>query len=165
VRLRGLSALPAGTRIALRNERGRTVATAKVGRDGRFAATAPAPASARRARTAYTAVAGRIRSRTLRLVRATSLDGLTAKGSTVTVKGRVDLRRVGRRPSFVLTGGRGPAACGAGATRLAVQGRVAFNRRTGAYRLRVTVPAGAGRAVVRAAVRGKIRSASLFGLV
>ena len=165
VHLRGLSALPAGTRVVLSDERGRTVARARVARGGRFAATATAPATARRARTRYTAVAGRVRSRALALVRATTVDALTAKGSTVTVKGRVDLRRIGRRPGFVLTGGRGPAACGPGAARLAVKGRVAFNRRTGAYTLRVAVPAGTGPAVVRAAVRGKIRSASLFGLL
>ena len=90
---------------------------------------------------------------------------MTVKAGVVTVKGRVDVAQVGRRPVFTLTGGRGPAACGPRPVKLAVRGRVSFNRRTGAYTLRAKVPAGSGHVAVRAAVRGKIRSASLFGLV
>jgi len=72
------------------------------------------------------------------------------------------MARVGRRPRFEVRGGRGAAGCGRSAPRLKVTGSVRLDRRTGAYRLTVRVPRGAGHLVLRARSVGRLRSYSGF---
>jgi hypothetical protein len=82
----------AGRTVSLRlAATGKTVATAKVARDGSFSAFAPLPPKAIRSTNAarYQAVLGKEKSLDLKLARRMIMNSLTAKRGKVTISGRV----------------------------------------------------------------------------
>ncbi|MCW3016343.1 MAG: hypothetical protein JWO02_3435, partial [Solirubrobacterales bacterium] len=84
----------AGKTVSLRlAATGKTVATAKVAKDGSFSAFAPLPPKAIRATNAarYQAVLGKEKSLDLKLARRMIVSKLTASGGKVTIAGRVVL--------------------------------------------------------------------------
>jgi hypothetical protein len=94
--------------------------------------------------------------------RANVLSAVTVRGTTITLRGRVDVARLGTLRRVRAYGGAGAVACRRSAALRAV-GRTLVNRRTGAYTLRVRAPAGSGKLVLRTRAYGsKLTSRSSF---
>jgi hypothetical protein len=165
VSVAGLTRAAAGTAIAIADTAGRTVATTAAGADGRFTATFARPAGRAATTTRYRAVAGALRSRALKLVRANTLSSAQRSGRTLVLRGGVMTTKVGRHVSFQVRGGRGAKGCAGGGRRLTLSAPAQFDAATGRYVLRVRVPAGAGRIVLRTRASGTATSASLFVVV
>lgn len=163
VRVRGLTRYASGTTISIVDLSGRRVGQGRSTARGGFSAIVNAPrAASARLRGGYSAVVGTQRSPVVRLRRANVVTGVAVSGATVTIRGRVDLARLGSVKRVQALGGAGAAACTDSAQLRAV-GRVRVNRRTGAYALRVRAPAGTGRLVLRTRVFGtKLASRSSF---
>jgi hypothetical protein len=116
--------------------------------------------AARRDALGFRATAAGTRSSELMLRRANALTSVSRAGTTVTLRGRVALRRVGRVRAVEAFGGSGP--CPRTDAAFAAVGRATVNRRTGAYTLRVTAPVG-GRLLVRTRVTAsRVVSRSAF---
>ncbi|ADB51406.1 Ig-like domain repeat protein [Conexibacter woesei] len=163
VQVRGLTLYAPGTAVSIVDLSGRRVGQGTTDASGRFAAAVTAPRSASaRLRGGYRAVVGRTRSPAVRLRRANVVTGLSVSGSTITIRGRVDLARLGSVKRVRAYGGAGAAAC-TNSKLLRPIGKTLVNRRTGAYQLRVRAPAGTGRLVLRTRVFGsKLASRSSF---
>ena len=163
MRVAGIAALPAGTRITVRAVGGRRLGGSAVRADGTFRATVRPPAARRGKQARVRAHAGARRSNAVFVKPANALTGLRVGARTVTVRGRVNVARLGAAVRFTARGGRGAAACARGGRKLDVRG-VQVDRRTGAYRLSVRVPAGVGRVAVRTRALGRFTAYSAFGI-
>lgn len=163
VRVSGLTRFAAGTPIAIRDERGRTVGHATADAHGRFSAVVAPPSVKRRPHTLYSAVAGASRSGRLRLQRSNAIRSVQVRNDVATIRGVADPRSLGRRPRIAASGARGAAAC-VRAAALRRVGKVRLDRRTGAYVLRVRVPSGRGMLAVRTRVAGRRISTSAYAL-
>ncbi|MDA0179473.1 Ig-like domain repeat protein [Solirubrobacter phytolaccae] len=157
----GLSVYAPGTRIAIVDSKKRTVTTASADATGRFTATATAPVKAERKTIRYTAVVGAVKTKALKLVRATTLTTVSVSGNTATLTGKI----VGAKGSVKLAvrGGRGATACKGGGGKLKFVGKAKYSRKTGKFSVKVNLPKGtAGKTAVRVRVTGGINSASLY---
>ncbi|MBB4664916.1 hypothetical protein [Conexibacter arvalis] len=165
IAVRGLSRHAPGSTVTIVDRGGRRVGRARIGTNGAFATVVRAPASKRaRLGAGYRAVVAGMRSPLVRLRRANVLTAVTVRGATIAIRGRVDRARLGTLKRLRVFGGAGATAC-ARTGRLAIVGKVAIDRRTGAYRLRVRAPKGAGRVVVRTQAFGtKLTSRSSFAV-
>lgn len=161
VRISGVSAYARGTRLAVVDQDRRLVGFARVGADGRFAITDRSPRRPRSGPARYQAGTTTFLSTGLRVRRANALDAVSRSGSRLVLRGRLDLRKLGRTPRFQVRGGRGAAACAARST-LRVVGRPIVDRRTGAYRVTVATPRGSGPLVLRTVAQGRTRSFSVL---
>jgi hypothetical protein len=165
VAVKGLSRYAPGTAVTIVDLAGRRVGSTSIGSSGRFAVVVRAPASARaRLAGGYRAVVGGRRSPVVRLRRANVLTGVVVRGATIQIRGRVDLARLGSLRRIRVFGGAGATACKR-SRQLQIVGRVAVDRRTGRYALRVRAPSGSGRLVVRTQAFGsKLASRSSFAV-
>ena len=165
VMVRGLSRFAPGTAVRIVDRAGRAVGRTTVSSAGAFSTAVSAPRSAAaRLRSGYRAVVGRTRSPLVRLRRANAITAVSSNGQTVTIRGRVDLARLGRLKDVRVSGGPAAAACRR-QSRLAVVGKVRVDRRTGVYVVRVRAPQWSGRLVLRTrAVGTKLASRSAFAL-
>jgi hypothetical protein len=163
VTLRGMSAFAPGTAMTVRTVGGRRLGATSGRADGTFRVSVRRPASMRGKRARVRVHAAGTRSNAAFVKPVNAVRELRVAGRTVTVRGHVDLARLGRSLRFAARGGRGPAACVRGGRKLKVR-RVRVDRRTGAYSLRVRVPAGSGRLAVRTRALGRYTAYSTFGL-
>ena len=152
VHVRGWAAAGPGAPVTIVDLRGKQLATATAGAGGVFAATVRAPrTAAERNALGLRATAGSARSYAVMLRRANALTTVARAGTTVTLRGRVELERVGNVTAVEAFGGSG--SCPQTDAAFASIGSAAVDRRTGAYTLRVTAPA-SGRLLVRTRVTG-----------
>ncbi len=163
IHLTGWTAQPAGTAITIADGAGTPVGRATAG-SGRFTTVVRPPRGAQaRDALGYRVVGGADRSAPVKLRRANALTKLVRAGTTVTLHGRVDLARTGtveRIEAF----GRSDTCAGA-LQPLETIGAARIDRRTGAYSLRLTVPAGDGPLIVRTRVSGaRLASRSAFAV-
>jgi hypothetical protein len=167
VALSGLSIYAPGTKVTIVDSKQRTVATTTATANGSFTATAAAPAKAETKSIRYTAVINtKLASKALKLRRATTLNAVTVTGDVATLSGKIDLSSPkGKRAKLALgvRGGRGANACKAGGGKLKFAGKPKLNLKTGAYSVKVKLPAGTtGKVAVRVRVSGSLKSASLY---
>lgn len=160
----GLTRFAPGTAIAILDERGRKVARATVDVRGRFRTAAALPSAKRRPHTLYTAVAGSSRSSRLRLLRDNTLRSVHRTAGILTIRGHVKVARLGSRVRFAVLGGHGAAACRHRGTRLRLAAQPRFDRRTGAYLLKVRAPGGSGPLAVSTRAAGRTISHSAYAL-
>jgi hypothetical protein len=166
VTVRGITRFAPRTVVTIVDRAGRTAATASTSARGSFAVVLKRAPRTRRQLLAegYRAVVGSARSQLVRVRRANVLTSLTVSGGILTVKGRVDLARMGRLKSVRVYGGAGAAGCTRQAA-LKHVGRGRINRRTGAYQVRVRAPTGSGKLVVRTRAYGtRLTSRSAFAV-
>ncbi|WP_210494677.1 Ig-like domain-containing protein [Patulibacter sp. SYSU D01012] len=153
--VRGYSSSPRGTKLAVIDGRNRRVGTAVVGADGRFGIRVAPTAKLRRNDVRYRVVDRGRSSIGVQLHRANALTAVRRSGGTVTLRGRVDLRRIGRARSILAFGGAG--ACPDPRGTLRPVGRARIDAK-GRYRLTVRAEA-TGRLLVGTRVRGSRASA------
>ena len=134
IAISGLTAYAPGTSIAIRDDRGRTVATASSGTTGRFAATV-APGA-----TSYQALVGGDVSRAVKWQRASMIDAISVTGNVAQVDGKVKAST----KQLSVHGGRGAGACKGASKTLTLASKAKLNRRTGAFSVRVKLPKGNG---------------------
>ncbi len=163
VTISGVSAFAPGTAMSVRSVGGKRLGRTSSRADGSFRATVRRPAGMRGKRARVRVVVGTARSNAAFIRPVNAVRGLRVAGRTVTVRGRVDVKRLGGSLRFTARGGRGAAACAKGGRKLKVR-RVRVDRRTGAYSLRVRVPAGSGRVAVRTRALGRYTAYSTFGI-
>ena len=163
VTISGVSAFAPRTALTVRAVRGKRLGRTASRADGSFRATVRRPAGMRGKRARVRVVVGSARSNAAFIRPVNAVRGLRVAGRTVTVRGRVDVKRLGKSLRFTARGGRGAAACAKGGRRLKVR-RVRIDRRTGAYSLRVRVPAGSGRVAIRTRAFGRYTAYSTFGI-
>lgn len=152
VRVSGWTASAAGTRVRVVDLRGRRVGSAVVGGSGSFTAVVPAPRTAKEGLTAgWRATIGTRRSHAVVLRPDNRLRSVTRIGTTTTIRGRVDVRRVGRVTRIEALGGSGP--CPTTGSPMPAAAPATIDARTGDYVLRITTPAD-GRLLLRVRVTG-----------
>jgi hypothetical protein len=152
VRVSGWTGAGAGTRVAIVDLGGRRIGAATAGPDGTFSADVRAPRTAKGRRTVgYRALVGPRRSHAVVLRPDNRLRSVVRTGTTVVVRGRVDLRRVGRVATVQALGGTG--ACPTSTVLLRPLAAATVDRRTGDYVLRIAAPA-EGRVILRTRVAG-----------
>ena len=151
VRISGWTAADAGTRVAIVDLRGRRLGTATSDGSGAFSVDVAAPTAKERRIVGYRAVSGTQRSHAAVLRPDNRLTSARRTGTTVTIRGRVDLRSVGRVRRVEALGGTGE--CPRTGAILRPLAAATVNPRTGAYVLRVSAPA-AGRVLLRVRVTG-----------
>jgi hypothetical protein len=163
VTVAGLTRYAPGTAVTIVDLAGRSVGSALTDSGGRFSAAVTAPRAARaRLAGGYRAVAGSVSSRAVKVRRANVLTSATVRGTTITLRGRVDVTRLGTLRRVRAFGGAGAAACRR-STALRAIGRTLVDRRTGAYAMRVRAPAGSGKLVLRTRAYGsRLASRSSF---
>lgn len=164
IHLTGWTAQPRGTAITIADDAGTPVVRATAVSGGRFTAVVrPSRGAQAGAAAGYRVVGGADRSAPVKLRRANALTKLVRAGTTATLHGRVDLARTGaveRIEAF----GRADACAGA-LQPLETIGTARVDRTTGAYSLRIAVPAGDGPLVVRTRVTGaRLASRSAFAV-
>lgn len=163
VSVAGLTRYAPGTAVTIVDLAGKRVGSTVTDASGRFGAavTAPRAASARLA-GGYRAVVGSVRSRVVKVRRANVLTGVTVRGTTLTIRGRVDVTRLGRLKRLRAYGGAGAAACRRSA-QLRPVATTLVDRRTGVYTMRVRAPTGTGKLILRTRAFGsKLASRSSF---
>ncbi|MDW5595602.1 hypothetical protein VSS74_14730 [Conexibacter stalactiti] len=163
VTVSGLTRYAPGTAVTIVDLAGKPVGSAVTDAGGRFGAAVTAPRAARaRLAGGYRAVVGSASSRVVKVRRANVLSAVTVRGTTITLRGRVDLTRLGTLRRVRAYGGAGAAACRR-STALRAVGRTLVDRRTGMYMMRVRAPAGSGKLVLRTRAYGsKLTSRSSF---
>ncbi|HEX5145402.1 MAG TPA: hypothetical protein VFV85_00160, partial [Conexibacter sp.] len=161
--VQGLTRYAPGTAVAIVDQRGRTVGHATADAHGRFVAFATPPSARLAPHTLYRAVVGATRSGLLRLQRGNAIRSVAVRGATVTIRGRVDVRALGRRVRVTVLGGRGGTACRSPRALRRV-GALRLNPRTGAYVVRAQMPSGSGTLAVSTKAAGKRVSHSAYAL-
>lgn len=153
--VRGFTTGRSGTTLTIYDGFARKAGTAVVGADGTFTARVVPVANVRRGDVRYRAVADGRSSSSVQLNRANELRTVKRTSTTVTLEGRVDVRRMGRVRTVLAFGGSG--TCPDPAATLAPIGRAKVDAQ-GRYRLTVRADA-AGRLMVRTRVFGTRTSA------
>jgi hypothetical protein len=158
VRLLGVAARElAGSRVQLVfAATGKTVATATLGADGRFAASAPLPPRKLRSsdKARYVAKVGRESSLTLKLVRRMLVTKVTSAADRVTIAGKVVPPLATGRKDRAITVQR-VVACKSVETVATVQ-----PKRSGAFSITVRPPAGQSAAVYRLMTKVRVSARS-----
>ncbi|MFA4926934.1 MAG: Ig-like domain repeat protein, partial [Patulibacter sp.] len=140
VRITGFTTRSQGTEVTIDEAGGKQVGTATVDGSGAFSATATAPRSASaRDRVGYRASVEQDRSPLVRLRQVNDLRTVARSGDTVTLRGRVDVRRPSRFSAVEVYGGTG--SCPTSNKRLETIGTAKIDRRTGTYTVQIRVPA------------------------
>ncbi|MDA0184143.1 hypothetical protein OJ997_27790 [Solirubrobacter phytolaccae] len=166
VKFAGAAAQPVGTAVTIVDKAGKTVATAKIGADGRFAASIKRPKAKVLRSARYRAVVGTTKSLALKATRVASVSKLSVSGTTATLTGTVDPRKLkaGKSLKVAARGGRGGTACAVlGGGKLTTVGKAKINKKTGKFTVKVKVP-GTGRVAVRVAFSGGVRTATLYAV-
>ncbi|MDO8210873.1 Ig-like domain repeat protein [Conexibacter sp. CPCC 206217] len=163
VSVAGLTRYAPGTTVTIVDLAGQRAGSAVTDASGRFSAAVTAPRAARaRLAGGYRAVVGGARSRVVKVRRANVLTDVTVRGTTLTIRGRVDVTRLGRLKRLRAYGGAGAAACRRSA-QLRPVATPLVNRRTGVYTMRVRAPTGTGKLILRTRAFGtKLASRSSF---
>ncbi len=146
----GVARFAPGTPILLRDAGSIPLALTVLRPDGRFAVSTPLSGPVET--TKLYAQSFGVRSRRLRLQRSNQLDEVRRSGTRITVTGRVARRFRGGHPQLRVLGGRELAGCHRPGT-LEPTSAPRFDPRSGRYLLRVRVPAGRGRVVLRVRLR------------
>lgn len=151
VQVSGWTAEGAGTKVGILDQKRKQVGTATADELGDFTATVRPGAGVKRTALGYYAAVGSKRSIGLKLNPANTLTSVVRTGTTITIHGRVDRKRVGTIRSVDAIGGTGD--CPGTSTSFKPLGKPTVNRRTGTYTLKVTANPG-GRLIVRSRVTG-----------